>query len=133
MDLTAPDDVMTTIAGVLLTGGRSRRIGTDKASLLLDGETLATRSARCLVQLCDPVLEVGDGLSGLSSLREHPPGLGPLAALAAAGLNWCAHVMGRTRCSRPTAWSPPVSARCTSCSTWSNTSSSTRACGSRSA
>jgi len=75
----------TTIAGILLTGGRSRRIGTDKASLKLDGETLAIRSARRLALVCDPVLEVGDGQSGLSSLREHPPGSGPLAALAAAG------------------------------------------------
>ena len=60
-------------------------MGTDKASLVLDGESLAVRSARRLVQVCDPVLELGDGLSGLPSLREEPPGSGPLAALAAAG------------------------------------------------
>ena len=76
---------MSAVAGILLTGGRSRRIGTDKASLVLDGESLAARSARLLVQVCDPVLELGDGLSGLPSLREEPPGSGPLAALAAAG------------------------------------------------
>jgi pyruvate,water dikinase len=32
-----------------------------------------------------PVIEVGDGVSGLPSVREQPPGAGPLAALAAAG------------------------------------------------
>ncbi len=76
---------MTAVAGILLTGGRSRRIGTDKASLVLDGQSLAVRSARRLVQVCDPVVELGDGLSDLPSLREEPPGAGPLAALAAAG------------------------------------------------
>jgi molybdopterin-guanine dinucleotide biosynthesis protein A len=32
-----------------------------------------------------PVLEAGDGVSGLPSVREQPAGAGPLAALAAAG------------------------------------------------
>jgi molybdopterin-guanine dinucleotide biosynthesis protein A len=76
---------MTATAGVLLTGGRSRRLGVDKAGLVLDGETLAQRAARRLQSVCAPVLEVGDGLSGLSALRESPQGRGPLAALAAAG------------------------------------------------
>lgn len=83
---------MTTdwIAGILLTGGRSRRLGTDKSRLVADpatGETLAARGARRLRAVCGgPVLEVGDGVSGLPSVREQPPGAGPLAALAAAGV-----------------------------------------------
>ena len=36
---------MAMVCGLLLTGGRSRRLGTDKAGLLLDGETLAHRMA----------------------------------------------------------------------------------------
>jgi molybdopterin-guanine dinucleotide biosynthesis protein A len=72
-------------AGILLTGGRSRRLGVDKARLVLDGETLAARAARRLSAVCTPVVEVGDGVSGLPALREDPPGGGPLAALAAAG------------------------------------------------
>jgi molybdopterin-guanine dinucleotide biosynthesis protein A len=76
---------MTATAGILLTGGRSRRLGVDKASLVLDGETLAQRAARRLGAVCAPVLEAGDGVSGLPAVRESPSGAGPLAALAAAG------------------------------------------------
>jgi molybdopterin-guanine dinucleotide biosynthesis protein A len=76
---------MMATAGILLTGGRSRRLGVDKASLLLDGETLARRAARRLGAVFAPVVEAGDGLSGLPSVREAPAGAGPLAALAAAG------------------------------------------------
>src|SRR5882757_1061931 len=77
---------MAPTAGILLTGGRSRRLGVDKASLVLDGETLAVRSGRRLAAVCTPTLEVGDGGSGLPSLRESPPRSGPLSALAAAGV-----------------------------------------------
>lgn len=70
-------------AGLLLTGGSSRRLGTDKATLVLDGETLAVRAARVLMGNCDPVIEVGAGVSGLPSVREMPAGAGPLAALVA--------------------------------------------------
>jgi molybdopterin-guanine dinucleotide biosynthesis protein A len=74
------------LAGILLTGGRSRRLGVDKAGLLHEGETLAARGARLLGLVCGgPILEAGDGLSGLPSVRERPAGEGPLAALAAAG------------------------------------------------
>jgi molybdopterin-guanine dinucleotide biosynthesis protein A len=71
------------IAGVLLTGGASRRMHTDKASIVWRGETLAARAGRVLGEVCTPVLEIGSGLSGLSSVREDPPGSGPLAALVA--------------------------------------------------
>lgn len=76
---------MTATAGILLTGGRSRRLGVDKATLVLDGETLATRAARHLSGVCSPVVEAGDGVSALPAVRETPPGAGPLAAMAAAG------------------------------------------------
>jgi molybdopterin-guanine dinucleotide biosynthesis protein A len=72
-----------TCAGVLLTGGASRRFGTDKATLLVDGETLARRSGRVLASVCDPVIEVGSGVSSLPSVREDPAGSGPLAAFLA--------------------------------------------------
>ena len=52
---------------------------------MLDGETLAQRAARRLGAVCEPVVEAGDGVSGLPSVREPPSGRGPLAALAAAG------------------------------------------------
>jgi molybdopterin-guanine dinucleotide biosynthesis protein A len=70
-------------SGLLLTGGASRRLGVDKAMLVLDGETLARRAADRLGSVCDPVLEVGGGATRLPTVREAPPGRGPLAALAA--------------------------------------------------
>jgi molybdopterin-guanine dinucleotide biosynthesis protein A len=76
---------MAPTAGILLTGGRSRRLGVDKASLVVGGESLAVRSGRRLAAVCTPAIEAGDGLSGLPSVRERPSGAGPLAALAAAG------------------------------------------------
>ncbi len=71
------------MAGVLLTGGSSRRMGTDKARIVVDGETLAARGARVLRAVCDPVIEVGPGVSGLPAVQEDPPGSGPLVALLA--------------------------------------------------
>ena len=70
-------------AGVLLTGGTSRRMGTDKAEIVWRGETLAVRAARVLAAVCDRVVEVGPGVSGLDAVREDPVGAGPLAALVA--------------------------------------------------
>jgi molybdopterin-guanine dinucleotide biosynthesis protein A len=69
--------------GVLLTGGTSRRLGLDKATLLVDGETLAVRAARVLAAVCPRAVEVGPGASPLHATRESPPGSGPLAALVA--------------------------------------------------
>ncbi len=70
-------------AGVLLTGGTSRRLGVDKATLLLDGEALAARAARMLSARCGTVVEVGPGHTELSAVRETPVGAGPMAALVA--------------------------------------------------
>ena len=74
---------MRQMAGVLLTGGASSRMGTDKARLVVNGETLAARAARVLAAVCDPVIEVGQGITGLPAIQEDPAGAGPLVALAA--------------------------------------------------
>jgi molybdopterin-guanine dinucleotide biosynthesis protein A len=75
-------------AGLLLTGGGSRRLGVEKATLRIDGESLADRVARALTDVVAPVLEVGPGYTTLPAVREDPPGGGPLLALVAgaAGL-----------------------------------------------
>ncbi len=82
---------------MLLTGGRSRRMGRDKAAIPLAhggaSSTLARRTADLLRSIAEPVLEVGPGYSGLPAVREDPPGSGPLAATAAgwsalAELGW---------------------------------------------
>ena len=69
-------------AGLLLTGGASTRLGVPKAELRRDGERLADRGARLLGEVCETALEVGPGASPLPSVREDPPGAGPLAAVA---------------------------------------------------
>ncbi|MEX2458570.1 MAG: NTP transferase domain-containing protein [Actinomycetota bacterium] len=73
------------VAGLLLTGGSSRRMGRDKAGLVMSGERLADRAARALRAAADPVLEVGPGFTSLPAVREEPPGGGPLAAVAEGG------------------------------------------------
>ncbi|GAC1312439.1 MAG: hypothetical protein NVSMB16_09260 [Acidimicrobiales bacterium] len=73
-------------AGILLTGGASSRMGTDKATLVLHpGEpTLAQRAAAELLVVASPVIEVGPGASGLPSIVEEGIHPGPLVALDAA-------------------------------------------------
>ncbi len=71
------------VAGVLLSGGASRRMGVDKATLMIGGEALAQRAARVLTAACNPVIEVGSGATGLPCVREEPPGQGPLAGFLA--------------------------------------------------
>lgn len=71
------------MAGLLLTGGASRRMGRDKALIEVDGQRLVDRAASLLSAVADPVVEVGPGWSGLPAVREDPPGSGPLVALGA--------------------------------------------------
>jgi molybdenum cofactor guanylyltransferase len=47
------------LTGVLLVGGASRRFGSPKALIELDGETLYERGKRVLAAACDEVLVVG--------------------------------------------------------------------------
>jgi molybdenum cofactor guanylyltransferase len=76
-------DPSSTVAAILLTGGKSRRLGRDKTQLIVEGSTLAVRTAKLLHLVVETAIEVGPGVSGLPSTREQPPGEGPLAALAA--------------------------------------------------
>ncbi|MCU1486099.1 MAG: putative molybdenum cofactor biosynthesis protein [Actinomycetia bacterium] len=84
-DLSVPG-----LAGAVLTGGASRRMGRDKALLPVDGVPLAVRVARVLAEAgADPVLAVGgdlDGLraAGLTAVPDPRQGAGPLAGIAAA-------------------------------------------------
>jgi molybdopterin-guanine dinucleotide biosynthesis protein A len=58
-------------------------MGTDKAAIVVNGESLGERAARVLARVGDPVVEVGRGVTGLPSVREEPQGSGPLAAVLA--------------------------------------------------
>ena len=82
---------MDDVAGILLAGGRSRRMGRDKASLAWHGSTLARRAAgllaRCseppVVVVCAPGQELPPLPEWVEVVRDPEPGLGPLAGLAA--------------------------------------------------
>jgi molybdopterin-guanine dinucleotide biosynthesis protein A len=73
------------VAGLVLTGGASRRMGRPKATIDPgDGQgPLAARAGAVLKSAgLDPVLEVGPGVTDLIAVDD--PGLGPLAAIVAA-------------------------------------------------
>ncbi len=80
---------MKAMAGVVLCGGGSRRMGADKALLELDGQPLVLRVAGLLARAADPVfLAPGRprrlGNLGYAELEDPLPDAGPLAGLAAA-------------------------------------------------
>lgn len=87
------------LAGVVLAGGESRRMGRDKATLTVPGRfaglTLVEHQVSLLAQRCDPVFVVaapGQVLPDLAAqvLRDEVPGLGPLPAVG-LGLRAAAH------------------------------------------
>ena len=58
-------------------------MGRDKSTLVIDGSTLAVRTAKLLVLVVETAIEVGPGVSGLPAVVEQPRGEGPLVAVAA--------------------------------------------------
>jgi molybdopterin-guanine dinucleotide biosynthesis protein A len=71
------------VAAILLNGGSSRRMGRDKSQLIVDGSTLAVRTALLLLSVVETAIEVGPGVSGLVATLEDTPGEGPLAGVIA--------------------------------------------------
>ncbi len=95
----APDDSapVTGVVGVALAGGASRRMGRDKAALLIGGEPLLRRAVTRLRLALAEVIVVGSPtLSPLAPetrlVADDWPGRGPLGALATAlratGAEW---------------------------------------------
>ena len=75
-------------AGWILAGGRSSRMGTDKALLEIEGRSLLQRVASEISQVCGSVRVVGDPARyagfGIPVIPDLSPGLGPLAGIEAA-------------------------------------------------
>ncbi|MBS9533408.1 molybdenum cofactor guanylyltransferase [Mycobacterium sp. M1] len=74
------------LAGIVLAGGASRRMGRDKATLRIAGRTLVERLVAIVGQRCAPLFVVaapGQELPDLPAqvLYDEVPGLGPLPAL----------------------------------------------------
>jgi molybdopterin-guanine dinucleotide biosynthesis protein A len=83
------------MSGLVLAGGASRRMGTDKAQLVVGTEPLVVRAVRTLAQVCtDVVVASGDGHRldhlGLRQVADAIPGAGPLCGIA-AGLEGAHH------------------------------------------
>lgn len=84
---------MVAFAGLVLTGGASRRMGRDKALLRVRGVALARRVADVLAAAgAEPVVAVGGALDelgalGLLAIPDAEHGAGPLAAVAGAARN----------------------------------------------
>lgn len=84
------------LAGLLLCGGRSRRMGADKALLTIEGERLVDRAARRLGAVSDPVLLACGrrrlAIAGCITVDDASDGAGPLAGIV-AGLRLSPHVL----------------------------------------
>ncbi len=73
-------------AGAVLTGGASTRMGTDKATLLVDGTPMAGRVAAALEAA--GAVEVARIGGAASDVADDHPGEGPLGG-ALTALRWC--------------------------------------------
>jgi molybdenum cofactor guanylyltransferase len=69
---------MTRPLGAILAGGRSSRMGTDKARVVVDGVAMREHVRRALAAVCDDVIVVGGADADIDDPRE-----GPLPALLA--------------------------------------------------
>ncbi len=77
----------TGLAGIVLAGGASRRMGRDKATLVVRGQTLVERVVSTVGTRCAPVFVLaapGQALPDLPAqiLRDEVRGVGPLLATA---------------------------------------------------
>ena len=93
-----PSPVAELRLGIVLGGGRSSRMGTDKLELQVAGRTLLRRVVEAALSCCEQVLVVSPPRSGFEEPRvrfvlEEPPFGGPAAGLAAA-LAATSHVEG---------------------------------------
>ncbi len=84
---------VTPLAGYVLAGGASRRMGRDKALLEKDGELLLVRIARALGEVCETVRVLAPAgryeALGYEVLPDLRPGQGPLGGIETA-LSNCA-------------------------------------------
>jgi molybdopterin-guanine dinucleotide biosynthesis protein A len=73
-----------TLLGAVLAGGRSLRMGVDKADVAISGSSLLERVASALAEVADRVVVLGGAREGYESWPDQAPGPGPLAGLATA-------------------------------------------------
>jgi molybdopterin-guanine dinucleotide biosynthesis protein A len=75
------------VTGLLMAGGKSRRIGTDKGLLLYQGKTLFERAVQTLAQCCNPILISASAANydyfGYRRVTDYINGAGPIGGLMA--------------------------------------------------
>ena len=75
------------VFGIVLAGGRGRRLGgLDKAAIIIGGSSTLTR-AKAALSFVDTLAVSGRDGEGAPQINDAKPSKGPLAGLA-AGLNW---------------------------------------------
>lgn len=84
--MSPPEGDRPRLSGLVLAGGQSRRMGTDKAVMVRDGERLVDRAVRELTTVCDEVLLAPGQHRALHVLGTRPvadaeAGVGPLGGL----------------------------------------------------
>lgn len=77
---------MKPLAGIVLAGGRSSRLGRDKAEEMLGGKTLLQRAIDALSPLCVEVIIVGrkgvpSDRTGVRRVEDIVPDMGPLGGI----------------------------------------------------
>lgn len=84
-------DSVPALFGLVLAGGRSRRFGSDKAAIEIDGQTLLARTFELLDPLADEVYvsvaaaQAADELrDAFPTIHDDEPGLGPAGGLRSA-------------------------------------------------
>ncbi|MFW2403380.1 MAG: NTP transferase domain-containing protein [Gammaproteobacteria bacterium] len=85
------NDSVAPLFGLVLAGGRSRRFGSDKAAIEIDGQTLLARTHRLLEPLVSKAyvsiaaVQTADELrSTFPAIHDDYPGLGPAGGLRSA-------------------------------------------------
>ena len=90
---------------VLLAGGRSRRMGRDKAELTIGGEPMLIRLSFQLAAFDERLLSVASdsiqSLPGFRTVRDQYPGAGPMAGLHAALTATAAEALLTVPCDLP--------------------------------
>lgn len=74
---------MQNVSAIVLCGGRSTRMGRDKASLPFGDETILDRITRLLHTICNEVIVVGRREQAAATVHDAIEDQGPLAGIAA--------------------------------------------------
>ncbi|MBU0516265.1 MAG: molybdenum cofactor guanylyltransferase [Proteobacteria bacterium] len=94
------------VLGVILAGGRSKRMGRPKARLMMDGQTLIQRVIDRLGRVCPELIVVTDRPASFADLplavvADLVPNLGPLGGLFTAATLWPDRALLAAGCDAP--------------------------------